>query len=89
MSGISRDEWLAALGNASAAVDDDPSVITASEAAELLGICARSAWVRLRRLVQSGGAVAVRARRMTASGHMQTYPAYRLIKPLVAKAKKR
>jgi hypothetical protein len=87
-SGISRDEWLTALGNASTPIDDDPSVLTAGEAAELLGVCTRSAWVRLRRLVQSGGAVAVRVRRMTASGHVQTYPAYRLIKPL-AKAKKR
>ena len=57
MSGITRDEWLRALGEVTdAPVDSDPSAITIAEFAQMFALSRSTASKRLRLLEASGKA---------------------------------
>lgn len=82
MSGISHDEWLAALEELRPGKTDDPNAISAHEFAKLMGMGIKRARVTLNQLVDTG-----KARRTTkwlrrpSDGQMVQIPAYVLIKP--------
>ena len=79
MSGITRDEWLAALDKVNRPVlDADPAALTVREFAALLGIGVDAARERLNRLVLAGLAVRVSKQYRDTTGAIQRAPAYRL-----------
>lgn len=77
-SGISRDAWLAALGQAD--IVDDPDALTITDLARLLGVGERTAYVKAAQLVKSGKAVEVLKRKAGSTlGRRPIVKAYRLV----------
>lgn len=72
-SGISRDEWLAALGDTVKPLDQ--SALTVRELMAMFGLGLHSTRDRIRRLIESGQAV--RVWKMVGSARV---PAYKLVK---------
>lgn len=79
MSGISRNEWLAALGDSVQPADQD--AITAPELAALLGISDIAAYRRVKRLIAERRAVRTFKVIVTGAGITRRVPAYKLLKP--------
>ena len=73
MSGITREDWLQALG--SAAQPPDPDALTVVELAEMTGMHIRTAYVHAKRLVREGKAVTV-----VKFNGTRRVPAYKLVK---------
>ncbi len=82
MSGISRDEWLAALATVQPAHDED--AFTVAELTDIFGLHKSATKERVKKLVETGAAVAVVKRVPDASGRLQPLPAYRLVTKEVA-----
>jgi hypothetical protein len=78
MSGISRDEWLAALGESA---PNDPSAFTIQELVALLGFCRSAVKERISRLVKEGKAIPCSKQTVNASGAKVRLPAYKLVTP--------
>ena len=75
-SGISRDEWLAAIGESSS--EDDQGAITSREFAVMLGLEITAARKRMAKLVASGKAI--RTSKVIRQGQWATRSvAYRLV----------
>lgn len=75
---ISRDEWLAALGEA--ALPADPDALTTIELGEMFGISAQAAYRRVRALMREGRAVRTCKTITDVGGYPKRVPAYRLVK---------
>lgn len=75
---ISRDEWLAALGDA--AQPCDPNALTVREAMTMFDMSAAAAARKLAQLVVEGRAVQTYKRVAGPSGISKRVPAYRLVK---------
>jgi hypothetical protein len=76
---ISRDEWLTALGEA-AIPKDDPTAITVSEMAQMLGVGRMAAYRRLLTLVDQGKATTTQKQVTFPSGLTKRVAAYKLVK---------
>ena len=79
MSGISRDEWLKALTDASALSTDDPSAVTSAEFATMCGFSQDTAQRRLRKLLQMKRVLQVSKRVPDTTGRLQRVVAYKLL----------
>jgi len=77
MSSISRDEWLAALGEADVPVD--PHALTITEFATLMGMGRQAAASRMTALERAGKAVCVRKIVACRDGRPMRVRAYRLV----------
>lgn len=75
---ITRDEWLAALGEADTPMDQD--AVTVSEFAELIGTARMAANTRLVALEKSGKAVRVNKIVVCGDGRRVRVRAYKLVK---------
>lgn len=71
-SGISRDEWIAALNEAQPV--NDPAALTVTELAELIGISKPAARLRIAALVKAKRAIPT-----TKRVYRSIVPAYRLV----------
>jgi hypothetical protein len=80
MSGIARDEWLAALKDAQPVLEDDPSVLSTRELAEIFGLGLGAAKHRVELLVKAGKAQITQKPYRQSDGRIRTIPAYRLLK---------
>jgi hypothetical protein len=89
MTSISRDEWLKALSDAGAGIQDDPSAITIAEFAQMFGLNWQAASRRLRLLVSKGQAIETRKVGTGRDGRRCDLIAFRLIdvNPKVKKRK--
>ena len=76
MSGINRDEWLAAL--AETGPFDDQSALSTREIAEILGLGLSAAKDRIRKLLAEGKAHVAQKRVLDGSGRPQWIQAYQL-----------
>jgi hypothetical protein len=76
-AGISRDAWLAALGDA--AMPLDPHALTVVEIAQQFGIGHQAAYSRVRKLVAEKRAVVTAKIITTSQGVPRRVPAYRLV----------
>jgi hypothetical protein len=79
MSGINRDEWLAALGETLQV--PDPDAVTVSEFAKMLDISGHMARLKLQRLVKEQKATVTVKDRIGADGRRIRVTAYRLTGP--------
>lgn len=79
MSGISRDEWLAALDEAGLRDENDDDAITVNEFARLMGLTRWMATLKLRALVEMGKAAETHKRVTRSDGHRVRAQAYRLL----------
>lgn len=80
MTGISRDEWLAALHEAGLTADeDDRDAITAAEFAAMFSLTRLTAERRLRALEAAGKATRTRKRATLGNGRVMACVAYRLV----------
>lgn len=79
MSGISRDEWLAALGESMPT--PDPSALTTVELAAMLGMARTTAEVRIRKLLAAKKIVRTVKIVRDAGGAMRRVPAFKLVTP--------
>lgn len=79
MSGISRDDWLAALAALEPVYELDPTAITMAEFAALLQVSKDGANTKMQVLVKAGKAVPVWTQRLDARGRLQRAPGYRLV----------
>lgn len=86
MSGITRDEWLAALKQATPA--DDPDVFTKNELGVMLGLKRTTMQERLKRLVLDGKAIRTTKRVTTTGGVQTSVAAYKLVKSEPVKRKR-
>lgn len=77
MSGISRDEWLAALGDS--ALPCDPDALTVNEIAAMCSIGRQAAYLRVRQLVAEKRATVTVKLVTNSSGVTKRMPAYRLV----------
>ena len=75
-SGISRDEWLKALGDAVAPAD--PDALTVPELMQMFGLGRDAMRTRVSALVKAGKAVRTVKNQRTTAGYMQRVPAYKL-----------
>jgi len=80
MSGISRDEWLSALGAVAPLPEFHPDAITITEFAELAGLQRTAAKDRMKALVKAGKARRVSKPAFDVCGRRVVLPAYVLIK---------
>lgn len=78
MSGISRDEWLSALGESMP--QPDPTAITATELAAMLGIARTTAEVRIRKLLVDKKAIRTVKLVQDSGGATRRVTAYKLVK---------
>ena len=78
-SGISRAEWLAALGEVEVQ-PDNPDALSVREFAELMQLTINPARDRLYRLEQAGKAVRLKKRNIRNDGRAQIVTAWRLVK---------
>ena len=83
---VTRDEWLAALGEATAA--PEPNALTTPELASILGLSARAALTRVRTLIAQGKARQTYTIRPYLNGQRR-YTAYVLVKHEAARRKSR
>lgn len=81
-AGISREEWLAALEEASASLIDppDPAWVSIYDYAALVGCHYNKARADLKRLVEAGKAERRERRRRTDDGAVRLVTCYRLLK---------
>jgi hypothetical protein len=78
---ITRDDWLNAIKEAHAAqADQDPSLLSYYEFADLLGVALGTAVKRLNVLVAAGRAIRTTKRAITPDGRCRTVVAFRLKK---------
>ncbi len=78
---ISREDWLAATAEATAAkADDDPGLLSYYEYAALLQVALGTAVKRLNGLVSAGRAIRTTKRMVTSDGRLRTVVAFRLKK---------
>lgn len=78
-SGITRDDWLKALGEAGRDdLQDDDQALTSTQFAAMFGIARSTAMARLEALVTAGKAIETRKRQQT-NGRMVRCRAFRLI----------
>lgn len=77
-TGISRDEWLKALGDAVKVAD--PDAFTINELCEMFGIGRQATYLRVKKLVEEKRAVATYKAVQTGSG-IKRISAYKLVKP--------
>jgi len=77
---ISRDEWLEALRDVTAPLEENSDAIMVREFAEILGVSHGQAGRKMRQLVASNRAVQVRRQLRRSDGGVIYVPAYRLIK---------
>ena len=78
---ITRDDWLAALEEATAGrVDNDPSLLTYMDFAAMFGVAIGTARDRLRMLVSKGLAKRSTKRALTPDGKIRVVVAFRLEK---------
>lgn len=82
MTGISREEWLAAVG--AAHVTEDPDALTVNELAVVFGLSRRATQDRIHQLTAQGRLTRHRKRVQNVAGQWQPVTAYKL-----APAKKR
>lgn len=75
--GITREEWLKALGEAE--VPEDPSAFTISELEKLLGCSTSSTKRRVRKLLNERKATVAWKRVATNDGRFMKVPAYKLL----------
>jgi DNA-binding Lrp family transcriptional regulator len=78
MSGIARDEWLAALGEADTPLE--PNAITAPELARQLGVSVTQTRERIRKLIEQGKARRAVTTRTNINGHACRVTGYVLLK---------
>jgi hypothetical protein len=78
MGGISRDEWLAALGETVKPTND--AALTVSELSVMFGCGRQAAYLKLNALVRQGRATRVHKRVADCAGRLRLQPAY-LLKP--------
>ncbi len=74
---MDRDAWLAALSTVQPSHDDE--AFTVVELAAIFGLHKTATKDRVRKLVETGAAIAVVKRLPDASGRLQPIPAYRLV----------
>ena len=80
-SGITREEWLAAISQAEAAqVTSDPSLLSLYQYADLMGIHFNSARRQLRKLERAGLAEKREKRMRCEDGKVRAVSAWRLLK---------
>ena len=79
MNGITREEWLKALGEADC--HDDPDALSPAELAALIGITTTGARFRIKKLVESGKAIRVTKIITRPDGGRIRVPAYKLVQP--------
>lgn len=79
-SGITRDDWLKALGETNIGGEDAPDAVTVAEFAEMFGISCNPARLRLKRLERLGKAIKLKKRNMRTDGRAQVVTAWRLVK---------
>jgi predicted transcriptional regulator len=84
MSGINRDEWLAAVAEVEGV--SDPDAITRDELGVLLGLSKSATKERIVKLLADGLVQRSRKRVTNNAGHLQWIPAYRLMKAPKKKA---
>lgn len=77
-SGITRDDWLQALGEAGQDLQDDDQALTSMEFATMFGIARSTAMARLEALVTAGKAVETRKRQQI-NGRTTRCRAFRLL----------
>ncbi len=82
MSEMNREAWLAALSTVQPVYDQD--AFTVAELTVIFGLHKSATKERVRKLVQTGAAIAVTKRVPDASGRLQPIPAYRLVTKEVA-----
>lgn len=75
--GISRDEWMAALGDA--VKPADPDALTIKEIGEMFGVGRQAAYLRVRKLLEQKRAIATFKDIQTTDGRRRV-PAYKLVK---------
>lgn len=78
-SGINRDDWLQAFGDA--AMPNDPDALTVLELAAMFGIHRQMAARRINELLKAGKAISTFKQTMNASGYTRRVAAYKLIDP--------
>ena len=76
--GVSREAWIAALGQGLPQGDDDPLALTVMELADLLGVSRNTATSRIGKLVKDGKARATHKRLLRGDGRSMIARAYRL-----------
>jgi DNA-binding Lrp family transcriptional regulator len=86
MSGISRDDWLKALGDADVVTDD--SALTVADICQQFNLCEDAVRERLRKLVASGSARRVVKIVPNSLGHKKRVTAFVLLPPNQSKRKK-
>lgn len=79
-SGIRRDDWLKALGDAGISTEDDPTAITIGEFGALFGMSISVSRRHLDHLVSIGKATRTHKRQLSITGKMVNYVAFRLTK---------
>ena len=77
---ITRDDWLAALADATAPPPDDPDLLTVRELGEVLGLSREQTSRKVRILVAAGKAEQGHKLLRMADGRVVKVPAYRLLK---------
>lgn len=75
--GITREEWLSALGEAD--IKEDPSAFTIEELAKMLGIGRQAMNIRIRKLLSEGKADKARKRIRRSDGSLALVTAYKLL----------
>lgn len=78
MQGISRDEWMSALGEAE--IPNDPSALTMTEIGELLRLGRDATKERVSRLLKEGKATKAQKWATDSAGRKIRVPAYKLVK---------
>lgn len=86
MTGITRDEWVAALKQAEPV--NDPDVFTTYEIGAMVGIRGTAARKHIRRLFAEGKVARASKRITDTSGRVQCVTAYRLVRPEPSRKKK-
>lgn len=81
MSGISRNDWLVAIEEAEKGQlpAEDPSVLTAVDLADLLGLCESATRRRIRHLVEANKAEITSKLIRLSDGRLKRVTAYRLL----------
>lgn len=80
--GITRDDWLAALGDS--VKPNNPDALTVVELAQQFGLGRQGAYLRIQKLLRAGQAKRVYKHVEDGAGRLRPQPAYVLVK---AKAK--
>jgi hypothetical protein len=84
---ISRDEWLAALGDTVKPLN--PDALTVTEMADLFGCGRQATYSRLKKLVREGAVTRTYKRTLDCDGRSCVRPAYLLLKKPTCRKKSR